>query len=154
MPWSDVVDFLKAVGGVVALLGLPVALITYRRSVKTKRAEWLASLHEKFFETDRYTRIRRVLDYHVEPDYSHLATAISSETHHALADELYRYLNFFELLAGLRGLGQISHEEIIGLFEYDLHLIKQHDFVYRALIPQGFERLADLLADKHFALPS
>lgn len=75
-------------------------------------------------------------------------------THHSLADELYRYLNFFELLAGLRLLGQISDEEIIGLFDYDLRLIKQHEFVAAALRPQGFERLAALLEGKHFRLGS
>ena len=72
--------------------------------------------------------------------------AITAQSHHALADELYRYLNFFEFLAGLRGLGQISDEEIIGLFDYDLRLITQHDFIMSTLRPQGFERLADLLA--------
>jgi hypothetical protein len=54
------------------------------------------------------------------------------------------------LLAGLRGLGQISDEEIIGLFDYDLRLIKQQDFIVAALRPQGFERLAELLTSKHF----
>src|SRR5256885_1072660 len=101
-------DVLKAVGGLVAILGFPLALFTYYRSVRTKRAEWLASLHEKFFESDRYTNIRRVLDYHVEPEYAELASAVMTQRHHHLADELYRYLNFFELLAGLRALKQIS----------------------------------------------
>ena len=63
MTWADVAELLKALGGLVALLGFPIALLTFRRSVKTKRAEWLASLHEKFFEGDRYKEIRRVLDY-------------------------------------------------------------------------------------------
>ena len=143
-------ELLKALGGVVALLGLAIALVNYRRSVKTKRAEWLASLHEKFFESDRYKDIRRVLDYHAEPQYAELVNAIVTGVHHTLADELYRYLNFFELLAGLRLLGQISNEEIIGLFDYDLRLMKQHDFIVAALRPQGFERLAELLEAQNF----
>ena len=151
---SALLELLKALGGLVALLGFLFALVTYRRSVKTKRAEWLASLHEKFFESDRYREIRRVLDYNAEPLYSELVDAIATGTHHALADELYRYLNFFELLAGLRGLGQISDDEIIGLFDYDLRLIRQHAFIVAALRPQGFERLADLIMAKHFLLPS
>ncbi|HEY2375220.1 MAG TPA: hypothetical protein VGH98_04540 [Gemmatimonadaceae bacterium] len=154
MSSGELLEWLKALGGIVALLGLAVGLVNYRRSVKTRRAEWLASLHEKFFESDRYKEVRRVLDYHSEPQYSDLANAIAAGAHHPLADELYRYLNFFELLAGLRLLGQISDEEIIGLFDYDLRLIKQHEFVATALRPQGFERLAALLETKHFRLGS
>lgn len=151
---SSLLEWLKALGGVVALIGLAVALVNYRRSVRTRRAEWLASLHEKFFESDRYKEVRRVLDYHSEPQYAELTGAIAAGTHHVLADELYRYLNFFELLAGLRLLGQISDEEIIGLFDYDLRLIKQHEFVAASLRPQGFERLAALLEGKNFRLGS
>ena len=151
---SALLELLKALGGLVALLGFLFALVTYRRSVKTKRAEWLASLHEKFFESDRYREIRRVLDYNAEPLYSDLVNAVATGTHHPLADELYRYLNFFELLAGLRGLGQISDDEIIGLFDYDLRLIRQHAFIVAALRPQGFERLDELITDKHFLPPS
>jgi hypothetical protein len=148
MTWTAISELLKALGGLIALLSFPLALRTYRRSVKTRRAEWLASLHEKGFESDRYQDIRRVLDYHSEPEFSALQLAITTQAHHPLADELYRYLNFFEFLAGLRGLGQISDEEIVGLFEYDLRLIKQHEFIMNALRPQGFERLADLLTVK------
>lgn len=32
----------------VAIVGAPSAYVTYRRSVRTRRAEWLMSLHEKF----------------------------------------------------------------------------------------------------------
>jgi hypothetical protein len=75
---SDVLEVLKALGGLVALPGLPIALVTYQRSVKTRRAEWLASLHEKFLESDRYREIRRVLDYRVEPEYTQLASAVAT----------------------------------------------------------------------------
>lgn len=146
-------EFVKAIGGSLALIGVPLALVTYRRSVKTKRAEWLASLHEKFFESERYANVRRVLDYRSEPEYSTLASAVASEVHHELTDELYRYLNFFELLAGLRRLKQISDKEINELFDYDIALIRQHDFVVHMLRPQGFESLAEML-DRMTPLPS
>jgi hypothetical protein len=88
MNWSLIGDILKAAGGAVAVLGIPVTYLTYRRSVQTKRAEWLASLHEKFFETDRYARIRRVLDYVEEPLYGELSAAVSSGDYHELAEDL------------------------------------------------------------------
>ena len=102
MNWSTAAEIVKVRGALVAVLGGPLAYLTYRRSVRTKRAEWLASLHEKFFETDRYAQVRRALDYHREPEYSDLARAVAAGDYHPLADELYRYLNFFEFLAGLR----------------------------------------------------
>jgi hypothetical protein len=145
MPWSAIAEVLKALGGIVALLGVPLAYFTYLRSVRTKRAEWLASLHEKFFETDRYARIRRVLDYREQPTYDQLAAAVLAGTQHPLADELWRYLNFFEFLAGLRQLGQISDSEIVRLFDYDLKLIKGKEFIRAALEPEGFDGLAQLL---------
>ena len=136
---------MRTAGGAVALVGIPLAYVTYRRSVRTRRAEWLGSLHEKFFETDRYSTVRRVLDYREEPVYSELGAAVASALYHPLVDELWRYLNFFELLAGLRQLRQISDEEILRLLDYDLRLIKSREFIQRALEPEGFDGLAQLL---------
>src|SRR5579862_1162115 len=148
--WPAISDALKALGGLVALIGGPLALLTYRRSVKTRRAEWLQSLHERFFETDRYTEIRRVLDYKEQPAYDELAVAVQSGIHHDLTDELWRYLNFFELLAGLKELRQISDKEIVRLFDYDLRLIKGQEFILKALEPEGFDGLDKLLRTVKF----
>ena len=84
-------------------------------------------------------RIRRVLDYRQEPEYTRLADAVAGEGSNPVADELYRYLNFFELLASLATLKQLKSEEILKLFEYDLKLIKESRFVMNALRPQRFE---------------
>jgi hypothetical protein len=54
---------------IFGVLGGAFALWTFRHTNRTRRAEWLASLHEQFFETDRYVKVRRVLDYAVEPEY-------------------------------------------------------------------------------------
>lgn len=44
-------------------------------------------------------------------------------------------LNFFEFLAGLRKLGQVSKREIQILFDDDLRMLRQHDFVMAVLEP-------------------
>lgn len=150
MNWSLIAEVLKAAGGAVALLGIPITYLAYNRSVQTKRAQWLASLHENFFETDRYNEIRRVLDYAEEPSYAQLAAAVAAGTYHPIADELWRYLNFFEFLAGLRQLGQISDKEIIRLFDYDLRLIRKQEFIMNALDPEGFDGLVILLRTVRF----
>lgn len=151
MNWQLAADITTAL---VAVVGGSSAYVTYRRSVRTKRAEWLASLHEKFFETERYARVRRVLDYQEEPLYTQLAQAVSAGAYLPLADEFYRYLNFFELMASLRQLGEISNDEILGLFEYDLRLLTKHRFVLDALPAQGFERLPQLLQQTKLIAPS
>lgn len=145
MDWSLTADAVKTVAATMAIVGGALALFQFWRANRTKRAEWLASLHGQFFEMERYSRVRRALDYALEPDYSTLKAAVGSEQPHELADELYRYLNFFEFLAGLRQLGQISKREIRILFDYDLKMLRRHDFVLAVLQPQGFEQLHELL---------
>ena len=138
----------KALAGVIALTGATVTIRNYRKSVQTKRAEWLSSLHEKFFETTRYADVRRILDYKPDPEHTQLRQAIETETHLPITDEFYRYLNFFELLASLRKLKQISDDEMIALFQYDLDMISQQEFIVNAVNCQGFERLALLIESR------
>ena len=142
MSWSNLATVLATL---VTLFGAGVAIVNYRRAVLTRRAEWLSSLHERFFETERYAQVRRILDYHDEPAYSELHHAVAAHEHSPVVDEFFRYLNFFELLARLHELGQISNDEIIALFEYDLRLIASHPFILETLNTQGFEHLPQLL---------
>jgi hypothetical protein len=147
--WTVASEVLKALGGVIALAGFAMALLTFMQSVRTKRAEWLASLHKDFFESGRYDTVRRILDYEPRVEYARLRNAVEKEMHVPAIDELHRYLNFFEFLAGLRKLNQISDDEIIGLFDYDLKLIRRTDFIGDTLREHGYERLADLLDRTH-----
>lgn len=145
MDWSRAADIATTVTGLIAVLGGSAAFFQYRQSVRTRRAELLSSLHEKFFESGRYEEVRQLLDYPEQPGYAALQSAVTLGTFHPLANELYRYLNFFELLASLRILGQISDKEILALFEYDLKLLTSHRFIVDVLKAQGFERLPQLL---------
>ncbi len=104
-------------------------------------------------ETERYAHVRRVPDYREEPLFTQLGRAVSAGTHLALADEFYHYLNFFELMASLNQLGEISDQEIVGLLEYDLSLLSEHRFILDALGAQGFERLPQLLQQTKFIVP-
>ena len=47
-------------------------------------------------------------------------------------------------------LRQISDEEILRLFDYDLGLIKNREFIQNALGPEGFDGLAQLLETLRF----
>ena len=84
---------------VVSIFAAVVALWTYRRNARTRHAEWLLSLHQKFYESDRYQRIRRTLDYKAEPEFSDLVERLKSETASDDVDHLYEYMNLFEFVA-------------------------------------------------------
>lgn len=142
MNWQLAADIATAL---VAVVGGSSAYFTYRRSVRTKRAEWLASLHEKFFETERYAHVRRVLDYPEEPRYTELAKAVAAGTYLPLADEFYRYLTFFELMASLRELVRFRMRRYSAYLSTILDCFTKHRFILDALPVQGFERLPKLL---------
>jgi len=47
-------DSLRFILQLVGIVAPVMALVTYRRNVQTKRAEWLSALHAKFFESTNY----------------------------------------------------------------------------------------------------
>lgn len=75
MDWDTAGELVKSVASIAAIVGLPVTYFTYRKAERTRRANLIISLHLRFFETDLYSRIRRVLDYRQEPEYTRLANA-------------------------------------------------------------------------------
>jgi len=139
MEWIDLV--LKSstvVGGVIALA-------TFWRSAKLKRAEWLYNLHVKFYEASNYKAIRRILDYEPPAELTRLRETIERGANDDLAEALVDYLNFFEFVASLWKLKQLSEREIMMLFEYYLRRIRDHQFVLTFVQQEGFESLGELL---------
>jgi hypothetical protein len=130
-----------------ALMGGALAVWTFWRTAKVRRAEWLSSLHSRFFESDRYKAIREILDYQREPDFSRLRSVIASGEPDKLAEDFTDYLNFFEFVASLNALGQVKSQEISMLFQYYLELLCKHDFIRTFIRQEGFERLDKLLND-------
>jgi len=136
------VDFgLKA----LALVGVAVAALTFWRTAKVRRAEWLSSLHTKFYEGSGYKRIRRILDNaKTEPGFAQLRSAIESGQSTDVVEEFEDYLNFFEFVATLRNLGQLRSAEITMMFDYYLRLLREHTFIVNYIREYGFEGLNKL----------
>ncbi len=130
---------------ITTLLGGAWAVWVFWRTTTIRRAEWLSSVHSKFFESENYKKIRRVLDYETEPEFSCLRRAATEGTYDVLVEELVDYLNFFEFVASLERLGQLKRKEISILFQYYLTLLCKHDFVRQFIRSQGFEDLRRLL---------
>lgn len=137
-----------------ALAGAAFVLVTYRHGQRQRRAEWLDGLYARFYEQPQYKRIRRILDYDLEPEMSTLKSDVLSGTASDLHEELVDYLNFFEFLGSLSELGQITEEEISMLFEYYLSRMNDHDFLVLYVKANGFERLERLLLTRRRSAPS
>ena len=133
------------IGGLTAVAGGLTALVTFRRSARLKRAEWLYNLHVKFYEAANYKPIRRILDYEPSAELTRLRETIEKGANDDLAEALVDYLNFFEFVASLLKLKQLSEREILMLFEYYLRRIRDHPFVVAFVQQEGFESLAELL---------
>ncbi len=128
------------------LVGGIIALLTFWRNAKLKRAEWLYQLHAKFYETGAYKRIRHTLDYQPAPEFNNLRVAVTKGGHDELAEAFVDYLNFFEFVASLWKIGQLSLREIAMIFDYYLRNLKQHQFVMDFIRQNGFENLDALVA--------
>ncbi|MBC8110336.1 MAG: hypothetical protein H7Y04_04680 [Verrucomicrobia bacterium] len=114
----------------VSASGIVFGVITYYRNLKLRRAEWLKSLFEKFYENPQYKTIRHKIDAGNE--------LIKEE-------DLVDYLNFFEFVASLWKLNQIKKYEVLMLFEYYLNLLNNHQEIYQYIEKYGFENLISLL---------
>ncbi len=127
LPMPVFIQYLSLLFSVVSIL---LATLTYYRNMRLKRAEWLRSLFEKFYETERYKAIRFRLD---NPE------ALQKQ---GLEEEmLVDYLNFFEFIASLHKLGQIRKEEVLMLFRYYLKLIENQVDIRTYIAENGFKRL-------------
>lgn len=143
MDWKsakDVVDVIAPVfttiGGIVAAFW---ALLVYRSNARVRRAEWLGSLYEKFYEkNDSLKDIREKLDC----DDGH---SPDIETLEKLGSGFTDYLNFFEFVALLEKSGQLSTIEIEDLFAYYLDCLERCGPVRRYIPEKGYDQLDRLL---------
>lgn len=141
---KELLDILQAVLLGVSIVGGIVAVVTYRRDANRRRAEWLMSFYQKFYEEPQYKRVRFVLDYR-PPEYEEIRRLIDSGAADERVEELVGYLNFFEFVASLWKLGQISLRDVRMLFEYYLKNLETHEWVGDFVKTQGFESLVELL---------
>ncbi len=126
-------------------IGGAISIYIYYRNSKLQRAQWLYSLFEKFFYESRYAEIRQLLDYDNEQEINRLRETLTSHSEAQLEEKLVDYLNFFEFIASLWGLRQLSIREIRMMFNYYIRQLGEYDFVMKYLQNEGFEGLAGLV---------
>jgi len=47
---------------IVAIIAAIWALVVYRRNHRLEQARWLSTFYDKFYETEKYKRVRELLD--------------------------------------------------------------------------------------------
>jgi hypothetical protein len=128
----------------ILTVGTWVGLCTYKKTAKLKRAEWLRSLYEKFYEQPQYKKIRQAIDYETE-DLQKIVFGIENGGETELLESFNDFLNFFEFIAVLWKLEQISLDEIRMIFEYYIRRMGDFDFILKYLEEEGFENLKLLI---------
>ena len=129
---------LKILGGI----GFVVAVLNYRNQVRIKRAEWLKSLYEKFFESSTYKEVRVWLDY------GHLHEKLTAEDAglRELNEEKFTdFLNFFEFIGVLYSSNHLTFKQVYEVFDYYLKKIKSDNDCQEWINEYGFEKLKKLL---------
>ncbi|HSY33081.1 MAG TPA: hypothetical protein VLA42_13925 [Verrucomicrobiae bacterium] len=126
----------------------------YRYKVIAEKSKWLLQLYEKSFENAQYKEVRRKLDY---DDTEEIKTLIRADAvglkftldQQKQFDAFTDYLNFVELIARLKIIGQLSGEAIKATFDYYLNLLKKqrNPEIRGYLLKEGFENLNELLLD-------
>ncbi len=146
MSAKEVGEILEMVAKGVALAGGIWAFFTYRRDVKRRRADLMKSLYEKFYEAVQLKKVRLLLDYRPQ-EYDEMRSLIQSGKAGQRAEDLVDYLNFFEFIASLWKLRQISYKDVCMLFHYYLKNLRSHDWIMKFVKENGFEALQELLEE-------
>jgi hypothetical protein len=133
-----------------------LAISDYRKRMVAEKSKWLLQLYEKLFENPQYKSVRRQLDFEDTDDIRALIKLDADKGKFA-PDEQTRfdaftdYLNFFELVAHLKVIGQLTSDDIQATFDYYLKLLTpQHNPQIRSYLKkEGFENLDRLLQNEY-----
>jgi hypothetical protein len=124
-----------------------LALYTFWRNLKVRRAEWLASLYERFYLNADFKKIRAILDYDT-PERAKLLKCLETEPENASALEpLVDYLNFFSFVASLWKLRQLKTGEVKMMFEYYIKNLARFPELMNFMRREGFKRLEELIGE-------
>jgi hypothetical protein len=128
-------------------LGFLIAAWTFLKNTRVRRAEWLASLYERFYLNLDFKRTRALLDYD-SPERTKLLECLETEPENASALEpLVDYLNFFEFVASLWKLKQLKTKEVKMMFEYYIKNLAESRELMNFIRKEGFERLEELIGE-------
>lgn len=135
---------------IVAIIAAIWALVVYRRNRRLEQARWLSTFYDKFYETEKYKRVRELLD---SQKFDEISGMVDNED-----PDFTDYLNFFEHVAIFAGSKQLRTDDVEASFCYYLDCLKGHEKVrtYINNSDKGYEKLKAYLEarDDHRVLVS
>jgi|SRR6185312_4298239 len=130
---------------IVGIIAAIWALVVYRRNRRLEQSRWLSNFYDKFYENEKYKRLRELLD-------SQKLDEISSMVENEESD-FTDYLNFFEHIAIFTGSKQLRNDDVEASFCYYLDCLKNHEKVHDYINnrEKGYEKLKAYLKgrDEH-----
>lgn len=135
-------EVVEVISAIFLGAGVLIAALGYRHQAKTRRAEWLKTLFEKFYENDTYKEIRKRIETGAIEKKVDLSSKVTD-----IDEKLVDYLNFFEFIAVLKSDSQLSFKDISNMFDYYLKKLKTSPAIMSWInSPEyGFEKLRNLL---------
>jgi hypothetical protein len=114
----------EKISGLAAAAGVLWAVWVYYGKLRLERAKWLSSLYSKFYEAENLKNVRNTLDEsgpYPEDTQERIETMVNDQD-----PDFTDYLNFFEFMAYLEHLGQLSEKDVKALFDYYLRNLSKH----------------------------
>ncbi len=120
---------------IVAIIAAISALVVYRRNHRLEQSRWLSTFYDKFYESDKYKRVRELLDSQMSDDVRDM---VLNED-----PDFTDYLNFFEHVAIFAGSRQLRTDDVEASFCYYLDCLQVHERVcdYINNRDKGYEKL-------------
>lgn len=129
----------------LAALAAVLGWLTFLTNLRLRRAEWLSRLYEGFYVKPELKAVRAALDYE-GPQRAELLRCLTSDPENAeVLEPLVDYLNFFEFIAALWKMNQLSTKEIGLMFGYYLKTLAADAEVVKFCRQGGFRNLLALL---------
>lgn len=136
---KETITFLLAAGAAF------LAWLTFWTNLKVRRAEWLSRLYESFYVKPELKPIRAALDYDGEANRELFRCLEFDPENAKTLEPLVDYLNFFEFIAVLGEMDQLSDREIRLMFGYYLKGIGESTKIVQFCENGGFKSLLRLL---------
>ena|SRR5882672_3825024 len=127
---------------IVAICAAIAAVIVYYQNRRLEQSRWASTFYEKFYESQKYTNMRVLLD---SSDSQKIERLVDEEP-----VEFNDYLNFFEHVAIFAESGQLTHRDVEASFAYYLNCLEKQPSV-RAYIDneeKGYEKLRAYLSER------
>ncbi len=127
---------------IVAICAAIAAVIVYYQNRRLEQARWASTFYEKFYEGQKYTNVRVLLDSF---DLQNIEKLVDEEP-----IEFNDYLNFFEHIAIFAESGQLTSGDVEASFAYYLNCLQNQPKVlaYIEKEEKGYEKLRAYLSTR------